>query len=131
MTTRVCGFIKPAIFILILCIFAAGCTSTPEVKPVPATPIPIEYLTKVPIPVTTPQVTATLSDDGSKTCSQLQGTVAIPGQVCPGTWLTASDSFSCCSKTPVAGKTTKTRLAADPLDLRILNNDTFVVIGTG
>jgi len=86
-------------------------------------------MTKMPTPVPTPQIT--LSDDGSKTCSQLQGTVAVPGQVCPGTWLTASDSFSCCSKKPVTGKIPKTSVAVDPLDLRISHNDIFVDIGTG
>jgi hypothetical protein len=132
MTSRVCGFIKPAIFLLILCILAAGCTSGKDVQPAPATPTtsaPIKYVAKVLTPVPTPQVT--VLDDGSKTCSQLKGIIAIPGQVCPGTWLTASDSFSCCSKNPVAGKTTNPRLTVEPLDLRITYNDTFVDIGTG
>jgi len=129
MTSRACRFIKPAIFLLILCLLSAGCTSGKDAKTPPATPVPTNYVGKGLTPFSTPQVT--VLDDGSKTCSQLQGTVTIPGQVCPGRWLTASDSFSCCSKTPVAGKTIKPRLTVEPLDLRITHNDTFVDIGTG
>ena len=132
MTSRAYCFIKPAIFLLTLCILAAGCTSGKDVQPAPATPAtpaPIKYVVKVSTPVPTPQVT--VLDDGSKTCSQLKGTIAIPGQVCPGTWLTVSDSFSCCSKNPVAGKTTNPHLTVEPLDLRITYNDAFVDIGTG
>ena len=61
----------------------------------------------------------------------MRPTWSLPGQVCPGTWLNASDSFSCCSNLPVAGKTTNPRLVVAPLDLRITSNDTFVAIGTG
>jgi hypothetical protein len=135
MTSSTGRFIKPAIIILILCLLFTGCISRTEVQPAPATPVPTAFVPKgtapslpAPSPVT---VTVTVLDDGSKNCSQLQGTVAIPGQVCPGTWLTATDSFSCCSKTPVAGKTAKPRLTIVPLDLRIAHNDTFVEIGTG
>ncbi|MHB8164429.1 MAG: hypothetical protein ACYDDV_08770 [Methanoregula sp.] len=83
-------------------------------------------MTPVPTPSPTPQ-----PEDGSKTCSQLQGTIAVPGQVCPGTWLTASDSFSCCSKTPVAGSTSNPLVMVEPLALRIIHNDMFIDIGTG
>jgi hypothetical protein len=129
MTSCTSRFIKFVIFLVILCILAAGCMSKTDTKPAPASPVPTPSVTKVFTPVPTPQVT--VPDDGSKTCIQLKGTVTIPGQVCPGTWLIASDSFSCCSKTPVAGKITKPRLVVEPLDLRILSNDTFVDIGTG
>ncbi len=128
MTPRAYCFMKPAIIILVLCILAAGCTSAPVAKPVP-TSQPTPYMTKAVTPVPVPQVT--VSDDGSKTCTELKGTPVVPGQVCPGSWLNASDSFSCCSKTPVAGKSTKTPIVVAPLDLRLSHNDTFVSIGTG
>ncbi len=130
MTSCTRRFIRPVIFLLILCILAAGCTSKTTVQPIPVTTVPATHpVTKVLTPVPTTQVTVT--DDGSKTCSQLKGTIAIPGQVCPAIWLNASDSFSCCSKLPVSAKTTKPGLVVAPLDLRITSNDTFVVIGTG
>ena len=129
MTSCTCRFIKPAICLIVICLLTAGCTSRTDVQPAPATPASPKYVAKGISPAPTPQVTVV--DDGTKTCSQLKGTFAIPGQECPGTWLTASDSFSCCSKTPVAGKTKKPRLVVAPLDLRITHNDTFVDIGTG
>ncbi|MFA6225623.1 MAG: hypothetical protein WC620_05445 [Methanoregula sp.] len=129
MTSCTSRFIKPVIFLVILCILAAGCTSKTDATSVPATPVPTPYFTKALTPGPTPQVT--VSGDGSKTCIQLKGTVTIPGQICPGIWLIASDSFSCCSKNPVVGKITKPLLVVEPLDLRILHNDTFVDIGTG
>lgn len=130
MTSCTRRFIRPVIFLLILCILAAGCTSKTSVQPAPATTVPATHpVTKVLTPVPTPQVT--VPDDGTKTCSQLKGIIAVPGQVCPGTWLNVSDSFSCCTKPPVAGKTTNLLLVVAPLDLRIISNDTFVAIGTG
>jgi len=129
MTSRACSFIKPAILVIILCLLSAGCISGKDAKTPPAPPVPASYGGKGLTPSSTPQVTVV--DDGSKTCSQLQGTVAIPGQVCGGRWLTVSDSFSCCSTTPLAGMTTKPRLVVEPLDLRLPHNDPFVAIGTG
>lgn len=130
MTFSVRQLIKTAIFLLILCILTAGCTSKTDAPPSPVTPVPTKYVVKGFTPFPTPsQVIVT--DDGTKTCSQLKGIVAIPGQVCPGTYLTASDSFSCCSKNPVAGKTTNPRLTVEPLDLRNTYNDAFVEIGSG
>lgn len=127
MTVPTRRFIEPVIFLLILCILAAGCTSKTEIKPAPATTVPITTASKVLTPVPTPHVT--VSDNGSKTCIQLKGTIVIPAQVCTGIWLMASDSFSCCSKILVAGKITKPRLVVDPLALRITYNDTFVALG--
>ncbi len=135
MTSSAYRFIKPAVFLIILCILSAGCTSGDTTQPAPVTPAPpvtsvsSKYITKAITPVPTPSPTP-LQEDGSKTCSELQGTIAVPGQVCPGIWLTASDSFSCCSKIPVAGTTTKPLVTVEPLDLRITNNDLFVEIGT-
>lgn len=124
-------FIKPVVFLLILCLLFAGCTSKTDIQPAPATPVPVptKFVQKVINP--SPATQTPVPDDGSKTCSQLQGTVALPGQVCPGIWLTATDSFSCCSKPPVAGKITTARLVVEPLDLRITHNDSFIPVGTG
>jgi hypothetical protein len=132
MTYPLCRFIKPASFLIILCILAAGCASKTDVQPPAATPVPPKYLTKEPTRLTPfPTTQATVLGDGSKTCSQLQGSIATPGQECPGTWLKVSDGFSCCSNTPVVSKTIQQGLVVEPLDLRILHNATFVGIGTG
>ena len=132
MTYPLCLFIKPASFLIILCILAAGCTTKTDIQPTPATPVPHTYITKEPPRLTPfPTMQTAVLGDGSKTCSQLQGSGASPGQECPGTWLKVSDSFSCCSITPVVSKTIQQGLAVEPLDLRILHNATFVDIGTG
>jgi hypothetical protein len=130
MSLRTSRFLFPAVILVILCVIFAGCTSEKaDAQPTPATTVPTKSVAKGLTPFPTP-TEVIVQDDGSKTCSQLQGTVAIPGQACPGTWLTVSDSFSCCSKTPVAGTITNPRLAVEPLDLRIIHNDTFVALGT-
>jgi len=65
-------------------------TTVPPVTTVPAT--------TTPVPATSTPYTAAAS---SGTCSQIGGTVVAPGYSCPGTWLAASDTFSCCSTIPV------------------------------
>ncbi|MFA4824854.1 MAG: hypothetical protein WC593_06805 [Methanoregula sp.] len=135
MTSQAFRFIKVAVVLVILCLLSAGCisgkdTTSAAATPATATPAPTKNPAKLSTPLPTSSQVIVL-DDGTKTCSQLKGTIAIPGQVCPGRWLTASDSFSCCSKNPVAGTTANPRLTVAPLDLRITHNDTFVDIGTG
>ena len=123
-----------AIVLMVICIISAGCTSGKAEQPPPATTVPTPFPTK---PQTTSQtpapvpVATTGSDLAVQTCSQLKGITVVPGQECPGRWLTAYDSFSCCSQKPVTGKTAKPRMTAEPLDLRITHNDMFVDIGSG
>lgn len=111
-----------AVLLLVLSPLAAGCLSVPgpedakknavvtTIKTTPAperttvvlTPVvkqtPVSAATTV--PATTPAgVAAAASAAG--TCVQQGGTVAEAGFQCPGTWLAASDTFSCCSALPV------------------------------
>jgi hypothetical protein len=126
------NFGKSAILLLIVCLLVTGCTSRTDVQPVSATPLPTTYAVKGFTPAPTPQVLVpdggSEVGDGTKACSQLNGTIAVPGQVCPGTWLTVSDSFSCCSKIPVIEKTAKPQLTVAPLNLQITHDDAFVEI---
>lgn len=110
-----------AVLLLALTLLGAGCLSIPgpeEAKKIPAvttvqtsSPVPVEKTSVVPTPAarrtvspaTTPVPAPTLTGvtGTSGTCPQLGGTEAQPGYQCTGTWLSASDTFSCCSTTPV------------------------------
>ena len=126
--------------LLIFCLLAgAGCTSIPG-PDVRFTPSP----TKTPVQVTPqvktttlqltqapnqPAVTAAVTTKTtpasksaayeSRTCAQQDGTIARPGQQCPGTWLNAADTFNCCSEPPVREFTGNTSLTVEPFDLVI------------
>ena len=80
----------------------------------PATPRAPAPATTTPVPATPSPFTGTVS---SGTCSQIGGTVVTPGYSCTGTWLAASDSFSCCSGIPVpetSGSSNDSAIAIPP-----------------
>jgi hypothetical protein len=112
-----------ALFAVLLLIFTpliAGCLTVPGpedgkkypvvTRPTTVPPVVKSTVVKTPVvtqtpasiitsvPATTPPLTLTVS---SGTCSQVGGTVVTPGYSCTGTWLAASDTFSCCSGIPV------------------------------
>jgi hypothetical protein len=58
-----------------------------------------------------------------KTCTGLGGTVTSAGQTCPGTYLTASDTFSCCSAKPAAGASPAAVLTIEPFTVSVENED--------
>ena len=133
--------------VLILCLLVtAGCTSIPGPEPrqtpavekttAPVTPqarsLAIKTQTPVPTtsepavrpvvvqtaPVTTPQGTYEL-----RTCAGQGGGIAQPGEMCPGTWLSATDTFSCCQVMPVPAIDRNTTISIKPLDLVIVIDD--------
>lgn len=109
------------VFLLALTPLVAGCLSVPgpgdekrnpvvttanapssaERTTVPQTPVVRRTSSAVstPLPVTT--LTGTAPTVSGSSCVQQGGTEVQPGYQCTGTWLTASDTFSCCSKVPV------------------------------
>ncbi len=138
--------------LLILCLLVtAGCTSIPGPEPrqTPApekTTAPVTPQAKTPVlktatpaaltpgpaatlvtlqttlPPTTPQDTY-----GIQTCAGQGGSIVRPGEMCPGTWIPATDSFSCCTEVPVPSLDRNSTLAIEPLDLVIVMDD---AIGT-
>ena len=93
------SFLYAALLVSSLCM--AGCvqdqtgrsavndTLTPN--PVIATPTSAPAATTaVPVP--------TMQGIAARTCSQLGGDLCSATEDCPGSWLDAADSFSCCSR---------------------------------
>lgn len=115
-----------AAILLVISPFAAGCLSipSPDAKPKTSavtaiatsavshtekvTPAPTPGKTSPTLSVTTttiPAVTAVQTGEGkydAGTCSARGGIVVAPGQQCKGTYLAATDTFSCCPVKPVA-----------------------------
>jgi hypothetical protein len=67
--------------------------------------------------------TAQGNDGGHPTCSSQGGERAIAGQTCPGTWLSASDTFSCCSKKPIAIAPVNATETIVMFDFNVIMND--------
>lgn len=147
MTSRnLSGFMVAAV-LLILMLVSAGCTSIPGPEP-RATPLPTTTFapqqvvtiktmgisttvtTVVPTVVVTTAtpVNAAPATPGqgmyeTRTCSQQGGGIALPGQKCPGAWLIAGDTFSCCSTSPVRATARNTSVTIDPFVLAIVMDD--------
>ncbi|RZN36907.1 MAG: hypothetical protein EFT35_07425 [Methanophagales archaeon ANME-1-THS] len=69
----------------VLCIvLTSGCVQEKGATPTP--------------PPSAPPTLSTSVAGGLKTCTELNGYVCEVGDECPGEWLDASDTFSCCSK---------------------------------
>ncbi|HII99596.1 MAG TPA: hypothetical protein HA272_10205 [Methanoregula sp.] len=135
--------------LLILCLLVtAGCTSIPGPEPrqTPALekpPAPVTPQAKTPVlktatpaastpgPAATPvavQTTLPTTPQGTygiQTCAGLGGAIVRPGGMCPGTWVRATDSFSCCTETPLPSIDRNSTLAIEPLDLVIVMDDAF------
>jgi hypothetical protein len=130
--------------LVVFLLVTAGCTTIPgpEPRPTPAatkTTVPVTPQVKVTVtqvPPTSPavvatrtilQITPTLSPRGtseSRTCAQQGGGIAQPGQQCPGTWLVSTDSFSCCSVTPVRAPVVQNAsVVIDPFDIATILDD--------
>lgn len=111
-----------AVLFLVLSLFMAGCLSIPGPEDAKKTPVvtatmtkpaperttvvqtPVVKQTRVPAVTTLPATTAAsvaAAASAAGTCVQQGGTIVVAGFQCPGTWLTASDTFSCCSAAPV------------------------------
>jgi len=78
--------------ILVGAILACGCARERRGETSPPAPPALRTPPRPAQPTVTPAV------PGAGTCSALGGSTCSPGTDCPGTWLDASDSFSCCSQ---------------------------------
>ncbi|MGA2918469.1 hypothetical protein [Methanoregula sp.] len=131
-----------AVVLVILALLASGCMSipgpgdapkTPAVTPVTATPAPPLVTPQKTIrtaPTTKPVPVTTTQAPGYETssCAAQGGTIVSPGQKCTAGYLPATDSFSCCSKNPVAigsGNTAPANatITIPPLDLSLNLDD--------
>ena len=125
MTRNLPVFAIFAVLLLVTTPLVAGCLTVPGPEdgkkyPVVTRPTTIPHVAKTTVvrtPVATPapslaepSVSATIAPVtslgnlvvSSGTCTQIGGTVVTPGFTCTGSWLAASDTFSCCSEIPVA-----------------------------
>jgi len=59
------------------------------------------------------------------TCTGQGGSLVLPGQTCPGAWLTATNTFSCCSVKPVDSKGSNKTISAAPFTLTVNVDDTL------
>jgi len=105
-----------AAVLVIIALLAAGCMTIPgpektaRTPAVTSPPAPVVQSTAAPqktvktVPTTKPVPATPAQAPGyeTATCAAQGGTVVSPGQKCPSAYLPATDSFSCCSKTPVA-----------------------------
>ena len=137
------------VFLISILLISSGCTSIPGPEPRSAPAImttltPNVVVTMNKMRVITPQAptvsptlktttvplkgtTVTPSPDPatnqSLTCAQQNGVIALPGQQCPGTWLIALDTFSCCSTVPVREVIRNTSVIIEPFNLVIVMDD--------
>jgi len=68
-------------------------TPSPVITTAPAAGVPA-----TPAPVATAVPARTANEVTHKTCTQLGGDICVVTSECPGSWLDAVDSFSCCSR---------------------------------
>ena len=104
----------------------ATTAATPPVKTVAVTTVVTQPTATAPVPLTTVQVNPRVAGQGAyetRTCAEQGGALARPGQTCPGTWLAATDTFSCCSVMPVSAINRTTVMETGPLNLIIVMND--------
>ena len=74
----------------LICIaLTSGCVNEKRTTPSPSS---TPALTPTPAPSVTP------ASDGLQSCTELNGFECGMGEDCPGEWLDASDTFSCCSE---------------------------------
>ncbi len=147
MTSR--GFFAlSAILLLVIFPLAAGCLSVPgpeSQKKTPAVTAAVtrsaqttapattvvqrtvvtapaaERTTTLPTPVAT--TAPTVSRYAVETCTGQGGSLVLPGQMCPGAWLVATNTFSCCSVKPVDTKGSNKPLSAAPFTLTVNIDD--------
>ena len=142
-------FALSAILLLVIFPLAAGCLSVPGPESQKKTPTVTAAVTRSPettVPVTTvvqraivtapaaertttlphPPVTTapTVSRYAADTCTGQGGSLVLPGQTCPGAWLVATNTFSCCFVKPVdATNGSNKTLSAAPFTLTVNIDD--------
>jgi hypothetical protein len=116
-------------------VFVAGCarsrereggalTGAPSVTSSPTRTSPLPAAT-----TPTAHATTTVQSGGLKTCAQHGGTVTTARQNCPGKWLAASDTFSCCSVAPAGGAAPAAVLTIEPFTVSPENEDLGSITG--
>lgn len=143
-------FALSAILLLILFPLVAGCLSVPgpeSQKKTPAVTAAVTRSAQTTAPATTvvqrtavtapaaertttpptPVATAapTVSRYATETCTGQGGSLVLPGQTCPGAWLVATNTFSCCSVQPVDAKGSNKTVSAAPFTLTVNIDDTL------
>jgi len=115
--------------ILVVILITAGCTDPQESKTLePVTPVATPEITQSPVMTISPEMTPDVSSLLAMTCDQQKGFIITPGHSCSGKYVSASDSFSCCSKKPVSGILKNPVITLDPFDFSISMNDTLGTI---
>ena len=136
--------------LLVLFPLAAGCLSVPgpesakKTTPVTAAVTRSSQATAVPpaqtagvqspVPTTAPAVTTTVSAGvetpgkegyAAATCEDLGGFLVVPGETCSGTWLPATNTFSCCSARPARAAGTNKTISAAPFSMTVNIDDSL------
>lgn len=142
------SFALTAILLLVLFPLAAGCLSVPGPESQKKTPTVTAAVTRsgqLTVPATTvvqrtvvttpaaerttplPALSVTTSPPVSgyavDTCTGQGGSQVLPGQTCPGTWLAATNTFSCCSVKPVDSRGSNKTISAAPFSLTVNIDD--------
>lgn len=141
-------FALSAIMLLVLSPLAAGCLSVPGPESQKKTPTITAAVTRSPqattpattavqrtavtmataAATTTPATIATTGTPGNAryapaTCTERGGFLVLPGQQCPGAWLAATNTFSCCSVKPVTAAGGDRALTAVPFTMTVNIDD--------
>ena len=143
-------FALSAILLLVIFPLASGCLSVPGPESQKKTPTVTAAVTRSPqttapsttvaqrtvvttpaadrtTQIPTPSVTtaAAVTRYAADTCTAQGGFLVLPGQTCPGAWLAATNTFSCCSIKPVDAKGSNKTLSAAPFTLTVNIDDTL------
>lgn len=143
------SFALMAVLLLVFFPLVAGCLSVPGPESQKKTPTVTAAVTRSPettAPVTTvvqrTVVTApatgrtTIPTSGTTTapivsryaadtCTGQGGSLVLPGQTCPGAWLAATNTFSCCSIKPADARGSNKTISAAPFTLTVNIDDTL------
>jgi hypothetical protein len=107
------------IVISVICIvLTSGC-----VKEKGAAPSSTPTSTTAPPVTSTPSVTPITESGGLKTCAELNGYECGLGEDCPGEWLDASDTFSCCSEPCTSSTSDDGIVTIEPFELNPENEE--------
>jgi hypothetical protein len=143
------SFALMAVLLLVFFPLVAGCLSVPGPESQKKTPTVTAAVTRSPettAPVTTvvqrTVVTAPatgrttiptygtttapiVSRYAADTCTGQGGSLVLPGQTCPGAWLAATNTFSCCSIKPADARGSNKTISAAPFTLTVNIDDTL------
>ena len=111
------------IAISVICIaLTSGCVKENGSAPSPtATPTPTS--TTAPSVTPAPSAASITESGGLKTCAELNGYECGMGEECPGEWLDASDTFSCCSEPCTSSTGDEGVLTIEPFELNPENEE--------